>query len=208
MLSDDLGQVTLIDMGLASSGAKVMAALRAIGSGPGDATRLMLTPLPPPHAGGAAHVSRGRGVPVDLQAADAEYVRSGTQPAVEQTSRIGKLFRKLPAEDREGHRGRGADRRAGGAARGWHPGGAHAGTLARPASYLHEDSGVLITGAIFGVLGMRWPMQMLCSSFAMTKRTAHRLAELEYAAAAFTHGPEIQENPRDATRRPLSKAGG
>ena len=64
------------------------------------------------------------------------------------------------------------------------------------ASYLHEESGVLITGdAIFNVLGRRWPLKMLCSNFAMTKKTAHRLGELEYSTAAFTHGPEIRERP-------------
>ena len=69
------------------------------------------------------------------------------------------------------------------------------------ASYLHEESGTLITGdAIFNVLGRRWPMKMLCSNFAMTKQTAHRLGELEYSTAAFTHGPEITDRPREAIR--------
>ena len=96
MLRDGDGQVTLIDMGMASSGPKVMAALRWIGSDPSDVTRLMLTHCHPDHAGGAAHVSRETGRPVDIHAEDAEYVRSGTQPEVDQTSRIGKLFRRLP----------------------------------------------------------------------------------------------------------------
>jgi glyoxylase-like metal-dependent hydrolase (beta-lactamase superfamily II) len=74
------------------------------------------------------------------------------------------------------------------------------------ASYLHEPSGTLITGdAIFNVLGRRYPMKMLCSNFAMTKQTAHRLGELEYAVAAFTHGPEIRERPREAIRSFLAK---
>ena len=33
------------------------------------------------------------------------------------------------------------------------------------ASYLHEQTGVLITGdAIFNVLGLRWPLKALCST--------------------------------------------
>ena len=64
------------------------------------------------------------------------------------------------------------------------------------ASYLLEESGVLITGdAIFNVLGRRWPLKMLCTNFAMTKKTAQRLGELEYSTAAFTHGPEIRDEP-------------
>src|SRR6188508_2302204 len=71
MLRDDDGQVTLIDMGVASSGAKVLAGLRSIGSDPGDVTRLLLTHCHPDHAGGAAHVSRETGRPVDVHVEDA-----------------------------------------------------------------------------------------------------------------------------------------
>ena len=74
------------------------------------------------------------------------------------------------------------------------------------ASYLHEDSGVLITGdAIFNVLGLRWPPRMLCSNFVMTQETAHRLGELQYTTAAFTHGPEIRDRPREAIRKFLAR---
>ncbi len=76
------------------------------------------------------------------------------------------------------------------------------------ASYLHRDSGTLITGdAIFNVLGRRWPPSMVCHNIALTRRTAHRLAELEYRTAAFTHGPEITEAPREAIRRFLVRKG-
>ena len=74
----------------------MIAALRSIGSDPSDVTRLMLTHCHPDHAGGTAYVSRETGRPVDVHADDAEYVRSGTQPDVDPTSRIGKLFRRLP----------------------------------------------------------------------------------------------------------------
>jgi glyoxylase-like metal-dependent hydrolase (beta-lactamase superfamily II) len=207
MLRDDDGQVTLIDMGIASSGAKVIAALRWIGSGPGDVTRLMLTHCHPDHMGGAAYVSRATGRPVDIHADDAHYVRSGTQPEVDQTSGIGKLFRKLP-EPKTQRVAVGeelTDEQVvpfGGGIRVVHTPGHSPGH----ASYLHQGSGVLITGdAIFNVLGMRWPMKFLCSDFAMTKKTAHRLAELDYSTAAFTHGPEIQDNPRGAIRKFLSR---
>jgi hypothetical protein len=51
-------------------------------------------------------------------------------------------------------------------------------------------------------------MKFLCTDFAMTKQTAHRLGEEEYAVAAFTHGPEITENPREALRGYLRKTVG
>src|ERR687889_662793 len=80
ILRDDDGQVTLLDMGLKWHGPTVMAALAAIGSGPGDVTRLLLTHAHPDHAGGAAHVARETGLPVDVHEADAEFVRAGQAP--------------------------------------------------------------------------------------------------------------------------------
>jgi glyoxylase-like metal-dependent hydrolase (beta-lactamase superfamily II) len=207
MLRDPDGQITLIDMGIASSGAKVIAALRSIGSDPSDVSRLMLTHCHPDHAGGAAYVSRETGRPVDIHAEDAEYVRTGTQPDVDQTSGIGKLFRKLPEPKTEKFTV-GEELTDGqvvpfaGGIRVVHTPGHSPGHT----SYLHEESGVLITGdAIFNVLGMRWPMKFLCSNFALTQKTAHRLGDLEYSTAAFTHGPEIRDNPRAAIRKFLSR---
>jgi glyoxylase-like metal-dependent hydrolase (beta-lactamase superfamily II) len=170
-----------------------MAALRSIGSGPSDVTRLMLTHCHPDHAGGTAHVSRETGRPVDVHAADAEYVRTGAMPEADPTSGLGKLVRRLPGPKQESVRV-GEELTDGqvvpfaGGIRVVHTPGHSPGH----AAYLLEQSGVLITGdAIFNVLGMRWPMKFLCSNFAMTKVTAHRLAELDYSTAAFTHGPEI-----------------
>ena len=68
-------------------------------------------------------------------------------------------------------------------------------------SLLHQPSGLLITGdAIFNVRGLRWPIRAFCTNFALTTRTARRLGELDYSVAAFTHGPEIRDRPREAIR--------
>ena len=72
-------------------------------------------------------------------------------------------------------------------------------------SLLHEESRTLITGdAIFNVVGLRWPVKAFCTDFRMTQRTAHRLGELDYDVAAFTHGAELRDRPREAIRRFLS----
>src|SRR6476620_6445946 len=76
ILRDDDGQVTLVDMGLARSGPKVMAALASIGSGPSDVTRLMLTHAHADHAGGAAYVVEQTGREFGVHADDAEFARS------------------------------------------------------------------------------------------------------------------------------------
>jgi glyoxylase-like metal-dependent hydrolase (beta-lactamase superfamily II) len=76
------------------------------------------------------------------------------------------------------------------------------------AAFLHRDSGVLITGdSIFNVLGLRWSIRSFCTDFAMSTRTAVRLAELEYTTAAFTHGAHLSDRPREHIRRFLADQG-
>jgi hypothetical protein len=60
---------------------------------------------------------------------------------------------------------------------------------------------------MFNVLGLRWPIKSFCTDFAMTRRTAHVLGELDYTLAAFTHGKELRDRPREAIRRFLMKDG-
>jgi glyoxylase-like metal-dependent hydrolase (beta-lactamase superfamily II) len=209
LLRDDDGQVTLIDMGLPFSGKKVMAALSSVGSGPSDVTRLMLTHCHPDHAGGAAYVQERTGKPVDVHAEDAEYVRTGTQPPRDPAIRTPLLMR-LMKDPKQKPVTIGEELADGqvlpvaGGLRVVHTPGHSPGHV----SYLHEPTGTLITGdAIFNVLGrIRWPMKALCTDFAMTTTTAHQLADLEYDVAAFTHGPEIRDRPREAIRRFLATA--
>lgn len=79
-------------------------------------------------------------------------------------------------------------------------------------SLLVELTGTLITGdALLNfrfLRGARISPSFLCSNFAMTKRTAHRLGELEYELAAFTHGLEIRDGARETVRRLLADLDG
>ncbi|MEO6019034.1 MAG: MBL fold metallo-hydrolase [Knoellia sp.] len=199
---DDDGQVTLVDMGLKSHGPKVMAALAAVGSGPSDVTRLLLTHAHPDHAGGTAHVSRETGRPVDLHEADAEFLRSGLSPPRDDSLRIGALANRLaggrrafePVEVGQTFVDGQIVPVAGGLEVVHTPGHSPG-----HAAYLHRESGVLITGdSIFNVRGLRWPIKSFCTNFVMTKQTAERLTTLDYTTAAFTHGAELRDNPRAA----------
>lgn len=199
---DDDGQITLLDMGLKRHGPKVMAALETIGSGPSDVTRLMLTHAHLDHAGGAAHVAKETGKRFGIHEADAEYARSGLGPPRDTSTRIGALRDRLqagrkqfdPVDIGETFVDGQVIPVAGGLEVVHTPGHSPG-----HASYLHHDSGVLITGdAIFNVLGIRWPVKAFCTDFVMTKQTAERLTTLDYTTAAFTHGPEIRDRPREA----------
>lgn len=206
LFRDEDGQVTVLDMGLKQSGKKVVAALHAIGSGPGDVTRLLLTHAHADHAGGTGYVANATGRSVGVHADDAKYVRTGVvAPA---GSRLGRLVARVSGSgrfapvpvDQELHDGQVLD--VAGGLRVVHTPGHSPGH----ASFLHQDTGVLITGdAIFNVVRLRWPIKAFCTDFTMTQQTAHRLGELEYAVAAFTHGKELRDRPREAIRAFLSK---
>lgn len=208
VLRDADGQVTLIDMGLKSSGPKMVAALASIGSGPSDVTRLLLTHAHIDHAGGAAHVARVTGREFGVHTDDAGYARAGQSPPQTATTRLGRLMQRLspaatfepvPVSDELTD---GQVLPVAGGLRVVHTPGHSPGHVA----YLHESSRVLITGdSIFNVLGLRWPVKSFCTDFRMTQQTAHRLTELEYDVAAFTHGTEIRDAPREHIRRFLSK---
>ncbi len=206
ILRDDDGQVTLIDMGITRSGPKVMAALASIGSGPSDVTRLMLTHAHPDHAGGAKYVADATHQEFGIHEADAEYLRTGTGPQRDVTVPLGKLLAKLPAKFPAAPVGEtftdGQVVPFAGGIEVIHTPGHSPGH----ASYLHQSSGVLITGdAIFNVRGLRWPIKAFCTDFTMTTQTAHRLAEVEYTTAAFTHGPHLSDRPREHIRRFLAE---
>lgn len=74
-------------------------------------------------------------------------------------------------------------------------------------AFLHEPSGVLITGdSIMNWRGRpRWPFVTSCTDYAMCQDTADRLGESEYEVAAFTHGPEIRQDARQAVREFLRR---
>ncbi|EAQ5978273.1 MBL fold metallo-hydrolase [Salmonella enterica] len=208
ILRDADGQVTLVDMGVKQSGPKVMAALASIGSGASDVTRLLLTHAHPDHAGGAAHVAQATGRDFAIHEADAPYAESGGSPPRDPSFRLARIMGRLmgsnafPAVTVGERLTDGQVLDVAGGLEVVHTPGHSPGHVA----YLHRSSGVLITGdSIFNVRGVRWPVKSFCTDFRLTQKTAHRLAELDYSTAAFTHGPHISDQPREAIRRFLAR---
>jgi glyoxylase-like metal-dependent hydrolase (beta-lactamase superfamily II) len=203
-LEDD-GQVTLVDCGLKRAPRAIVAALEHLGKHPRDVTRIILTHAHADHAGGAREMLESTGVPgVDIHVDDAAYVAAGVSPPTDQTTTAGRLMSRLPGltfdpfqVSTELHDGDVID--VAGGLRVIHTPGHTPGHI----SLLHERSEVLITGdALFNPFSrIRWPMATACTSVRQNKESARILGDLDYRLAAFTHGPEIRDNPREAIRR-------
>jgi glyoxylase-like metal-dependent hydrolase (beta-lactamase superfamily II) len=209
-LVQDDGSVTLVDTGLTWAPARIVAGLAAIGKHPRDVTRILLTHVHPDHAGGAAEMSRRTGAPVLVHGDDHEWARSGEiRGSSDVSTRLGRLLARAGASRIEPFEPGPALQDGdvlpvSGGLRVVHTPGHSPGHV----SLLVEPTATLITGdALFNfrfLRGARISPSFLCSDFAMTKRTAHRLGELEYDVAAFTHGPEIRDRARETVRRLLA----
>ena len=200
---DDDGQVTLVDCGLRRAPRRIVEALAGIGSHPSDVTRIVLTHAHSDHAGGARDMVTRTGVPgVGIHGDDEEFLRAGRN-APGAASTMGRLLSRTPSArfdpvDVGEVLTDGQVLDVAGGLRVVHTPGHTPGHV----SLLHEGSGVLITGdAIFNMASrMRWPLAVVCTSAAQNEQSAHVLGELDYAVAAFTHGPEIRDGAREAVR--------
>jgi glyoxylase-like metal-dependent hydrolase (beta-lactamase superfamily II) len=201
------GSVTLIDCGISRAPARIVAGLASIGNPPSDVTRIVLTHVHIDHAGGAAEMARRTGAPVLTHAADAEYAEAGRMPRADTSILSGRIFNrvnrgKFARFDVASPLADGDLLDVGGGLLVLHTPGHSPGHI----SLLHEPTKLMITGdAIFNILGLRWPMRIVCSDFAMTQATAQVLGEVDYDLVAFTHGEEIRENARERVRGFLSR---
>ena len=194
------GSLTLVDAGLKSAPPRVLAALEGLGRAPQDVTRILLTHAHMDHAGGLARAKAATGADVLAHDRDAVYLRDGRPPATDASRWQGRLFGKLPF--RRFAKVQVADTFMDGAVldggiRVVHTPGHSPGHC----SFLHEQSGVLITGdAIFNVRGLRYSPKTFCTDVRQSRETAQVLGELDYETAAFTHGPHVSQGARDAVR--------
>jgi glyoxylase-like metal-dependent hydrolase (beta-lactamase superfamily II) len=206
---EDDGRITLVDTGTKGAPKKIVAALEWMGSAPSQVTRIVLTHAHPDHAGGLATMADRSGAPVTAHEQDAPALRDGRSPGRDHATLGGRLLERTPGERftpaevaEEFVDGQILD--IAGGLEVIHTPGHTPGHVA----LLNRPTGVLITAdSIFNVRGMRWSPAALCTNFQLTKQTATRLVEVEYSIAAFTHGPEITDRPREAIRAFLRSKG-
>src|SRR3954467_4655164 len=205
------GSVTLVDTGLKRAPARIVAGLASIGKHPHDVTRIVLSHVHPDHAGGAAEMSRQTGAPVLVHGDDHDWATTGRiTGAQDKSTRLGRpMSRPGDAKIEPFTPGPaltdGEVLPVAGGLRVIHTPGHSPGHI----SLLHEPTRTLVTGdALFNwrfLHRTRISPASLCWNFAMTKRTAHRLGELEYDVAAFTHGTEIKDGARETVRSLLAE---
>lgn len=198
---DDDDQVTLVDAGTRRAPRRILAGLAHMGVAPSDVTRLLVTHAHPDHVGGLSAMRGRTGATVAVHERDAAYVREGKGPVLDRSTLGGRLLRRnrgsapTPVEEQLVD-GQVLD--VAGGLKVLHTPGHSPGHVA----FLHEPSGVLVTGdSIWNMRGrMTWSIATFCTDHAMSQRTAEVLGEVDYQVAAFTHGPEIRENAREAVR--------
>jgi glyoxylase-like metal-dependent hydrolase (beta-lactamase superfamily II) len=199
---DGDGTVTLVDAGLPGVTRRILAGLAAMGRRPEDVERILVTHAHPDHIGSARKVRARTGASLHVHDHDASFVREGRMPPRDPAH---PLARVLSFVQRRQPRCAVDDTftdndllPVAGGLRVLHTPGHSPGHCA----FLHEPSGVLITGdAVMNLFGRRrWSYVTSCTDYRMCQDTADRLGEPDYEVAAFTHGPEIREHARDEIR--------
>jgi glyoxylase-like metal-dependent hydrolase (beta-lactamase superfamily II) len=203
---DDDGQVTLVDAGMPGASGRILAGLRHIGLDPRDVTRILLTHSHADHVGGLTPLREETGGEVAAHVDDARDIRTGRATGGRPPGLLGRLLTLLPGPTPCRVDVELADGQllpyAGGIEVVHTP-----GHTPGHVSLLHRPSGTLVTGdAIWNMNSRRtWPTLAFCTDPVLTQQTAHRLGELDYTTAAFTHGPEIRGRGRDAVRDFLAR---
>jgi len=203
---DGDGTVALVDAGLKGAPKKLTAALSEIGKRPADVNRILLTHTHPDHCGGAAGLRQRTGAPLHVHQDDAGYLRNGRRPPLDPAFPIAKVLRFVGQGPRSPVDGTFLEDDiipVAGGIRVLHTPGHSPGHC----SFLHQRSGVLITGdALFNFRDkITYSFAPFCTNAELSRDTADRLGEVDYETAAFTHGTEIRGGARKAIRGFLLK---
>ncbi|MFL6128317.1 MAG: MBL fold metallo-hydrolase [Mycobacteriales bacterium] len=186
------GSVTLVDPGLRLRFARrrLRAGLLAIGAGPADVRRVVVTHAHVDHVGGLASVVEQSGAAVHAHEREAVYLRDGRTPRMRQGRP--RSFPAVTAAEEflDGTRLPGGLRVV-------HTPGHTPGHV----SLLHEPTGVLITGdALFNVRAIRYCPRWMCTDPDLNRKSADALGDLDFEVAAFMHGSEVRSGARAAVR--------
>lgn len=185
--------MTLVDTGLPGAPRRVLAGLASIGREPSDVRRIVVTHAHPDHAGGAAALAAATGAPVAVHGDDVSFALAGAGPRFDPSTRGGQIVARL---------GKGTFPPVAVAEElvddqvlddGLHV-FATAGHTPGHVALLHGPSGVLVVGdALMNVGRMRVSPAALCYDARRCRETVRRLADVDHAVLAFSHGPAVDD---------------
>jgi glyoxylase-like metal-dependent hydrolase (beta-lactamase superfamily II) len=173
-----------------------------MGREPGEVRRILLTHAHSDHAGGAARIQRLTGGRIETHDDESRWLQQGGCPPYNRATVIGRILdMRRPRLEVADVASTFSDNQlldVAGGLRVLHTPGHTMGHC----SFLHEPTGVLITGdSLFNFLDrMTWSYAFFCTDFPLSKQTAERLGDADYEVAAFTHGPEIRRDAREKIR--------
>ncbi len=202
IVADDNGALTLVDAGWRTAPRRVLAAVRELGRAPREVEHIVITHAHHDHAGGLAELVAQTGAEVAVHERDALHVRIGRPPRNAGGGPIGRAadrvrYGRFAAVDVDREFADGELLKAGGGLRVVHTPGHTPGH----SSLLHEPTGTLFVGdALFNLRGLGWPWHFFCTDPSLSRRTAQRLAELDFDLVGFAHGRELRGGAREAVR--------
>lgn len=185
--------LTVVDSSMPKQGRKILDYVTGLGRQPEDIRRVIVTHHHVDHMGSAAELIEATGAELYVHEADVPYVRGERvqdpnvpAPLKQVAKRLGP---KPPRVSDVHHVLRDGDRiDIGGTLCVIHAPGHTMGSVA----LLWEDESVLFTGdALSHLLRISLPLGVFTEDMELAKRSAAKLATLEFETACFGHGPPI-----------------
>ena len=208
------GEALLVDAGLPGSAPVILRGLRRLGVFPEDLTRVALTHYHPDHAGGLGQLVAGRDVAVAAHESEAEIIEGKEpMPTVLAEGPLGEMT--APVIARLMGRPVAVDDRLedgdaipfGTEVRVVHLPGHTRGSIGL---LLPEKGAVIVGDALQYKLARRLspPITLNEERFRLAMQSLEKLSALEYETIAFSHFPPLRNEPREAVRRLVERAGG
>jgi glyoxylase-like metal-dependent hydrolase (beta-lactamase superfamily II) len=185
--------LTIVDSSMPKQGRKILEYVARLGKRPDDVRRVVVTHHHVDHVGSAVELIEETGAELYVHEAEVPFLRGERVQAPNGPAPVRALARRLgpraPVVPRVHHLLRDGDTIAiGGTLRVIHAPGHTMGSIA----LLWEDESVLFTGdALSHLLRISLPVGIFTEDMEQAKRSAAKLAALQFETACFGHGPPV-----------------
>ncbi len=185
--------LTIVDSSMPKQGRKILEYIGRLGRRPDEIRRVIVTHHHVDHVGSAPELVEATGAELYVHEADVPFVRGERVQEPSLPAPLRRIAKRLgpkpPVVPDVHHVLRDGDRiDVGGTLRVIHVPGHTMGSIA----LLWEDESVLFTGdALSHLLRISLPVGVFTEDMELAKRSAAKLAALQFETACFGHGPPI-----------------